>query len=85
MCQDIRLGRGKSDVLVVEREMLRGISSDVVAMGATLLEVARVTSWRWQERPLGCGKSDVKRYHLRRGCYGSNTPRRCNSDCVEGI
>jgi hypothetical protein len=30
------LGGGKTDVLKVERAMLRGISSDVVSMGATL-------------------------------------------------
>jgi len=43
----------------VARVTLRGIISDVVAMGATLLEVERETSWRWQERRLGGGKRDV--------------------------
>jgi hypothetical protein len=43
------LGGGKSDVLEVSRVTLRGISSDVVAMGATLLEVERPMSWRWKE------------------------------------
>jgi hypothetical protein len=81
--QERRLGGGKRDVLEVAREMsratwevarvtLRGISSDMVAMGETLLEVARdlggardvlevarVTSWRWQERCLVGGKRDV--------------------------
>jgi hypothetical protein len=94
-----RLGGGKRDILEVARETLRGISSDVVAMGDTLgggksdvLEVARETSWRWKERRLGggkretsCGKRDVKRYQLRHGFYGSDTPRRRNSDCVVGI
>jgi hypothetical protein len=60
MWQEKRLGGGKRDnVLEVARETLRGISSDVVAMGETLLEVERVTSWRWQERRLGGGKRDV--------------------------
>jgi hypothetical protein len=61
-----RLGCGKTDIwevaratLEVARETLRGISSDVVAMGVTLLEVARATSWRWQERRPGGGKRDV--------------------------
>jgi hypothetical protein len=57
--QERRLGGGKSDILEVARATLRGISSDVVAMGATLLEVARATSWRWQERRLGGGKRDI--------------------------
>jgi hypothetical protein len=34
------LGGVKRDVLVVARETLRGIISDVVAMGATLQDVA---------------------------------------------
>jgi hypothetical protein len=59
-----RLGGGH--LLEVERAMFGGGKRDV-------LEVARVTSWRWQERRLGGGKSDVKRYQLRRGCYGSDT------------
>jgi hypothetical protein len=39
---------GKRDVLKVARLMGRGISSDVVAMGETILEVERETSWTWQ-------------------------------------
>jgi hypothetical protein len=31
----------------------------MVAMGETLLEVARPTPWRWQEISLGGGKRDV--------------------------
>jgi hypothetical protein len=50
-----------------------------------VLEVARATSWRWKERHLGGGKRDVTRYQLRHGFYGSDTPRRRNSDCVVGI
>jgi hypothetical protein len=46
--KDRHLGGGKRDVLEVERETLRGIRSDVVSMGETLLDVARLTSWRWQ-------------------------------------
>jgi hypothetical protein len=52
-----RFRRGKRDVLKVARPTGGGISSDVVAMGATLLNVARTTSIRWQQR---------------RGCYGSD-------------
>jgi hypothetical protein len=84
--QDRHLGHGKRDVWDVARatswrwqeRRLRGGKRDG-------LEVARVTSWRWQERRMGCGKSDIKRYQLRRGCYGRDTPRRRNSDCVVGI
>jgi hypothetical protein len=45
--------------------------------------------WRWQERCLeeerhfGGGKTDVKRYQLRRGCYGSDTLGCGKSDVVE--
>ena len=47
---------------------LRSIGSDMVSMGATqslgggksdVLEVERVTSWRWKERCLVCVKRDV--------------------------
>ena len=48
---------GKRDILKVVRPTGQGISSDMVAMGATLLNVARMTSIRWQHR---------------RGCYGSD-------------
>jgi len=41
-CQERRLGGGKRDVK-------RYIISDMVVMGATLLEVAREASWMWQE------------------------------------
>jgi hypothetical protein len=44
----LRWQGGKRDVLKVARPMGRGISSDVVAMGATILEVERETSWTWQ-------------------------------------
>jgi hypothetical protein len=57
--QERHIGGGKRDVLEVARETLRGINSDVVSMGATLLEVERETSWRWQERCLVGGKRDV--------------------------
>jgi hypothetical protein len=67
--QERRLGGGK--------RTLRGIIS-------TWLLWER-HSWRWQERRLGGGKRDVKRYHIRCGCYGRDTPRRRNSDCVVGI
>jgi hypothetical protein len=50
---------GKRDVLKVARPTGRGISSDVVAMGATLLNVARTTSIRWQQRRPGVTSSDV--------------------------
>jgi hypothetical protein len=45
--------------LKVARLIGRGISSNVVAMGATLLDVARTTSIRWQERRPGITSSDV--------------------------
>jgi hypothetical protein len=45
--------------------------------------VARETFWRWQDRRLGGGKSEVKRYHLRRGCYGSDTLGGGKIDVVE--
>jgi hypothetical protein len=41
--QGRRLGGGNGNVLEVARETSRGISSDVVAMGATLQDVAIVT------------------------------------------
>jgi hypothetical protein len=47
--QERRLGCGKSNVLDMARATLREIIFDMVAMGATLLEVARPTSWRWKE------------------------------------
>jgi hypothetical protein len=50
---------GKRDVLKVARPTGRGISSNVVAMGATLLNVARTTSIRWQHRRPGVTSSDV--------------------------
>jgi hypothetical protein len=50
---------GKRDVLKVARPTGQGISSDVVAMGATLLDVARTTSIRWQQRRPGVTSSDV--------------------------
>jgi hypothetical protein len=37
----------------------RCINSDVVSIGVTLLDVARATLWRWQERRPGGGKSDI--------------------------
>jgi hypothetical protein len=46
--QERRFRGGKRDVLKVERLMGQGISFDVVAMGATILEVERETSWTWQ-------------------------------------
>jgi hypothetical protein len=54
-----RFRRGKRDVLKVARPTKGGISSDVVAMGATLLNVARTTSIRWQQRRPGVTSSDV--------------------------
>ena len=42
-CQERRLVGGKRDVLDVAREMLRGIISDVFAMGETLQYVAIAT------------------------------------------
>jgi hypothetical protein len=61
-----RFRRGKRDVLKVSRPTGGGIGSDVVAMGATFLNVARTTSIRWQQRcgcygsdNLGGGKRDV--------------------------
>jgi hypothetical protein len=39
---------GKRDILKVARPTGEGISSDVVAMGVTILEVERETSWTWQ-------------------------------------
>ena len=50
---------GKRDVLKVARSTGRGISSDVVSMGATLLDVARTMSIRWQQRRPGVTSSDV--------------------------
>jgi hypothetical protein len=50
---------GKRDFLKVARPTGRGISSDVVAMGVTLLNVARTTSIRWQQRRAGVTSSDV--------------------------
>jgi hypothetical protein len=46
--QERRFKGGKRDVLKVARPTGRGISSDVVAMGVTILEVERETSWTWQ-------------------------------------
>jgi hypothetical protein len=46
--QERRFRGGKRDVLKVARPTGRGISSDVVAMGATILEVEREMSWTWQ-------------------------------------
>jgi hypothetical protein len=54
-----RFRRGKRDASKVARPMGRGISSDVVAMGATLLDIARTTSIRWQQRRPGVTSSDV--------------------------
>jgi hypothetical protein len=54
-----RFRRGKRDVLKVARPTGGGISSDVVVMGATLLNVARMTSIRWQQRRPGVTSSDV--------------------------
>ena len=57
--QERRFRGGKRDVLKVARPTGRGISSDVVAMGATLLDVARTTSIRWQQQRLGATSSNV--------------------------
>jgi hypothetical protein len=57
--QERRFRGGKRDVLKVARLTRRGISSDVVAMGATLLDVARTTSIRWQQRRPGVTSSDM--------------------------
>jgi hypothetical protein len=58
--QERRFRGGKRDVLKVERPTRQGIiSSDVVAMGATLLDVARTTSIRWQQRRPGVTSSDM--------------------------
>ena len=43
----------------VARLIERGISFDMVAMGATLLDVARTTSITWKERQPGVTSSDV--------------------------
>jgi hypothetical protein len=43
----------------VARPTGRGIISDAVAMGATLLDVARTMTRRWQERRRGVTSSDV--------------------------
>jgi hypothetical protein len=48
MSQERSFKGGKRDVLKVARPTGRGISSDVVAMGATILEVEREMSWTWQ-------------------------------------
>ena len=57
--QERRFRGGKRDVLKVARPTGRGISSDVVAMGATLLDVERMMSIRWQQRRPGVTSSDV--------------------------
>jgi hypothetical protein len=50
---------GKRYILKVARPTGRGISFDVVAMGVTLLNVARMTSIKWQQRWPGVTSSDV--------------------------
>ena len=50
---------GKRDILKVARPSEGGISSDMVAMGATLLNVARTTSIRWEQRWPRVTSSDV--------------------------
>jgi hypothetical protein len=48
MWQERHFKGGKRDILKVARPTGRGISSDMVAMGETILEVDRETSWTWQ-------------------------------------
>jgi hypothetical protein len=81
--QERRLGGGKSDVLEVARATFGRWQER--RPRSNVWEVARATSGRWQERCPGGGKRNVMMYQLRRGCYGSDTPRRRNSDCVVGI
>jgi hypothetical protein len=50
---------GKRDILKVSRPTGRGIISDVVDMGETLLDVARTTSIRWKQRWSGVTSSGV--------------------------
>jgi hypothetical protein len=57
--EEIRFRGDKRDVLKVARPTERGISSDVVPMGATLLDVARTMSITWQEQQPGVTSSNV--------------------------
>jgi hypothetical protein len=84
--QERRCKRRKTDVSNVARPTFQTWQERRCKRGKTDVSiVARETFQTSQERRCKRRKRDVNRYHLRRGCYGSDTPKCRNSDLLVGI